>query len=295
MNFVSGSKTLLVLSILSTLAPGDTSWAQSSAAPDVAGQVSPAQVSARDMRASEIIGMQVRNAQGKELGKIEDVVIDIDRAKAHYAILAFGGTLGLGKKQVAFPFNSFTSDGKRGLVLNASEEQLRNAPAFERQRHASYGSHSFLGVDRFLFKEDTTRYTPNGSRLMNASDLINKDINDHAAHNAGQIADLVIHLGDGAAYAVMKADVAGRLSGKFVPLPMSALTIPSRPDLDLILNVDRNKIAAAIGFDKDIWQNLNAPGTQQKIRDQLLSLRAQSQPNAAAAQSGQSTSSGASR
>jgi sporulation protein YlmC with PRC-barrel domain len=69
----------------------------------------------RDMRISQLIGMDVRNAEGKDLGEINDVVVDVDSGKVHYAVLGFGGFLGMGEKLFAFPLSAFqvTSDGDR--------------------------------------------------------------------------------------------------------------------------------------------------------------------------------------
>src|SRR5690349_407031 len=41
------------------------------------------------MRASKLLGKGVRNAEGKDIGKIEDLVVDMDSGKVRYAMLAF--------------------------------------------------------------------------------------------------------------------------------------------------------------------------------------------------------------
>jgi len=45
----------------------------------------------------------VVNHQGEDLGKIEELMIDLDRGRIAYAVLSFGGFLGIGDKLFAFP------------------------------------------------------------------------------------------------------------------------------------------------------------------------------------------------
>lgn len=59
-----------------------------------ASQPAAAQAEASDARASRLIGMQVKNAQGEKLGKIQDLVIDVASEQVNYAVLSFGGMLG---------------------------------------------------------------------------------------------------------------------------------------------------------------------------------------------------------
>lgn len=87
-------------------------------------------------RASEIIGMQVNGESNKELGEVNDVVVDMKNGKVKYLALSYGGVLGVGDKLFAVPFNAF--DCRQGededeyfLVVNIAEETLKNAPGFD--------------------------------------------------------------------------------------------------------------------------------------------------------------------
>jgi sporulation protein YlmC with PRC-barrel domain len=88
-------------------------------------------------RASKLIGTDVENPQGEKLGDIEDIVLDPDTGRIAYAVLSFGGFLGLGEKHFAVPWAAFTP--KAGtttavdkFVLNVDKERLKNAPGFEK-------------------------------------------------------------------------------------------------------------------------------------------------------------------
>src|SRR5688572_27071093 len=59
-------------------------------------------------RASKLIGADVENPQGEDLGDIKDVVLDSQTGRIAYAVLTFGGFLGLGEKYYAVPFAALT-------------------------------------------------------------------------------------------------------------------------------------------------------------------------------------------
>src|SRR5262245_25714035 len=60
----------------------------------------------RVMPISTFIGYRVINPVGEDLGKIEDIVIDMDSRQIAYAVLSFGGFLGFGDKLFAIPWEA---------------------------------------------------------------------------------------------------------------------------------------------------------------------------------------------
>ncbi|HSB03931.1 MAG TPA: PRC-barrel domain-containing protein [Thermodesulfobacteriota bacterium] len=86
---------------------------------------------ARSYDVSKLIGMKVNNEQGENLGKIEDFVAD-SQGRIAFAILSYGGVLGMGETLVAVPFESLSYDSPgRLFVLNTSKEKLASAPKYE--------------------------------------------------------------------------------------------------------------------------------------------------------------------
>jgi len=79
--------------------------------------------------ANDIIGKKVKNLQDEDLGKIQDLIINVDAGTAPYAVISHGGMLGAGRSRTAVPLDSLRSsaDGK-SLILAATKEQLQNAP-----------------------------------------------------------------------------------------------------------------------------------------------------------------------
>ncbi|HKQ38644.1 MAG TPA: PRC-barrel domain-containing protein [Verrucomicrobiae bacterium] len=89
-------------------------------------------------KASKLIGMQVKNKQDEDLGKIKDVVIDFQSGKVAYAVLSsggpFGGKLGIGGKMVAVPIQALTlQPGAKAIVVDLPKQQLSQAQGFSEQ------------------------------------------------------------------------------------------------------------------------------------------------------------------
>lgn len=85
-------------------------------------------------------GKSVQNLNGREIGEVEKIVTDVDGQK-HYAVIAVGGTLGLGEKQVAVPIEELRRDGQSGDLVVMSrtyETQLRDAPEYDERRYPDY-------------------------------------------------------------------------------------------------------------------------------------------------------------
>ena len=81
--------------------------------------------------AENIIGSKVENMQGVDLGVIKDVVIDVDTGQVLYAILDFGGFLGIGGKLYPVPWHSLAPLPSKGIFfMNISKEKLEKAPGF---------------------------------------------------------------------------------------------------------------------------------------------------------------------
>jgi len=85
------------------------------------------------LSASTMVGDHVVNPEGEDLGKIEEIMIDVPTGNVAYAVLSFGGFLGLGDKYFAIPWQRLEVDAKKErFVLNVDKERLENAPGFDK-------------------------------------------------------------------------------------------------------------------------------------------------------------------
>ena len=84
-----------------------------------------------DEDAAKMIGKDVVNQEGEEVGSIENMLIT-DTDNVQYAILSVGGFLGVGEKLVALPINNlqFDKDKENVTLKNVSKEDLESAPEF---------------------------------------------------------------------------------------------------------------------------------------------------------------------
>lgn len=84
------------------------------------------------LSATTLVGDPVRNSEDKDLGNIEDLMIDLDTGCIVYAVISFGGFLGLGNKLFAIPWASLRVDMEDECVrLNIDQETLEEAPGFD--------------------------------------------------------------------------------------------------------------------------------------------------------------------
>ena len=87
----------------------------------------------RVLSASTIKGDAVRNSAGENLGKVDEIMIDIPSGRIAYVVLSFGGALGLGNKLFAIPWSAVTVDeDEKCLILNVDKRTLENAPGFDK-------------------------------------------------------------------------------------------------------------------------------------------------------------------
>lgn len=87
----------------------------------------------RVLSATTIIGDNVVNGHGEDLGEIKDLMIDLNLGRIRYAVLSFGGILGIGDKLFAVPFEALELDPENErFVLDVARERLENAPGFDK-------------------------------------------------------------------------------------------------------------------------------------------------------------------
>jgi sporulation protein YlmC with PRC-barrel domain len=85
------------------------------------------------LTARSIMRDKVVNPQGENLGDIKDLMMDVNKGCIAYAVLDFGGFLGIGSKYFAVPWESFTIDEQNEqLVLNVDKQRLKDAPGFDK-------------------------------------------------------------------------------------------------------------------------------------------------------------------
>jgi sporulation protein YlmC with PRC-barrel domain len=82
--------------------------------------------------ADRVEGTEVYNTKGEHLGEVEDVIIDKQSGKVAYAVMSFGGFLGIGEKYHPVPWSMLKYDtGKSGYVVPLDKRTLEQAPSYD--------------------------------------------------------------------------------------------------------------------------------------------------------------------
>jgi sporulation protein YlmC with PRC-barrel domain len=85
------------------------------------------------LSSSTISSDHVKNAAGEDLGKIEDLMIDLESGRVAYAVLSFGGFLKMGNKLFAIPWQALKADTvNKQFILNVDKTVLENATGFDK-------------------------------------------------------------------------------------------------------------------------------------------------------------------
>lgn len=85
----------------------------------------------RLISADKVQGTVVYNSSGDKLGTVEDVMIDKMSGKVAYAVMSFGGFLGMGEKYHPLPWSTLEYDTeKNGYCVPMSKEVLEKAPTY---------------------------------------------------------------------------------------------------------------------------------------------------------------------
>lgn len=83
--------------------------------------------------AGNICGASVADADGESLGSITELMVDTDGGGVAYAVLAYGGLLGVGEKLFAVPWRAFEVDAVSGAIsLPVARERFEELPGFDK-------------------------------------------------------------------------------------------------------------------------------------------------------------------
>jgi len=96
------------------------------------------------MDAATLKGDSVVNSSGEDLGNIEAIMLDVTSGRIAYAVLSFGGFLGMGSKLFAIPWSALTLDAaEKRFILDVSKDRLENAPGFDKDHWPSMADNSW--------------------------------------------------------------------------------------------------------------------------------------------------------
>jgi sporulation protein YlmC with PRC-barrel domain len=125
---------LLTVGALAQSAPGPgTTREPTMTRPAMPAPITPG--SMNEVYASKIIGANVKNTQGENLGKIDELIIDPHDARIKAAVVSVGGVLGIGAKSVSVPWDKVTMGSgtdRDTVVVAMGKEELEQAPGWQK-------------------------------------------------------------------------------------------------------------------------------------------------------------------
>jgi hypothetical protein len=97
------------------------------------------------LTARSITGDKVENPGGEDLGKIDDLMINVGTGEVEYAVIEFGAFLGIGGKLFAVPFSELELNPSRQVfVLRRDKEYLKDAPGFDKAHWPDTNDHRYF-------------------------------------------------------------------------------------------------------------------------------------------------------
>ena len=98
----------------------------------------------RAISASRVIGSNVYDTSGTSIGDVHDIVLDKQSDKIMFAVLSFGGFLGIGEKYHPLPWNALKYDVELGgYVVNLTREQLEGGPVYDDTDEPRWGDRDY--------------------------------------------------------------------------------------------------------------------------------------------------------
>ena len=83
----------------------------------------------------DIIGTRIKNTEGKDIGEIDQLLVDTQSGKVTHAVVGVGGLMGVGEKKVVVPWSELkfapSAEGKKNAIT-MDQARLENAPRYER-------------------------------------------------------------------------------------------------------------------------------------------------------------------
>jgi sporulation protein YlmC with PRC-barrel domain len=233
---------------------------------------------AQVLRTADIVGTAVRNKQNENLGKIDDLVIDMKTGEVRYASLAYGGVAGIGAKMFAVPLNKLTyklgepnNRDARHFVFDVPKDQLDNKEGFDTSHWPKFADAKFGGAD--AQRSTNTQPGRDGASVafetvFRASKIKGMDVRNDANENLGSVDELVIDLTKAhVKYLALSFGSVFTGGNKLFAVPLAHCTLTHANDKTFIKlsGINQETLKNAPGFDKNQWPDMANPDWHRQI------------------------------
>lgn len=205
----------------------------------------------QSLSATSIEGTSVHNHSDEDLGHIKDLMIDVGAGFVRYAVLSYGGILGLGDKLFAVPWSALSVDtDAKCLRLDESKDRLQDAPGFDKDDWPNFADPTFGSTVSSYYRQPVGGTNPT---VLSSGSLIGDGVTNPEGEDLGKIQDLMIDLSHGRiSYAVISFGGILGFGDKYFAVPWGALQL-STERKKFFVGLPKEALEESDGFDKDDW------------------------------------------
>jgi len=219
-------------------------------------------------RWSQLKGNEILGSDNQKLGKLEDVVVDLESGHILYAIVGSGGVLGAGEKKFAVAPGAFTDTSGKNIHFNGDKAKLNGAPEFtkEMDKNTESGKTAFVNTVHKYFGQTAWWQGANDAsagqfnNVHKVSDLMSKNIKNVNDEDMGKVDNVMLNLPTGrVAFLVLSPASSLALGGNnLYALPPNAFSL-NKDGKSLTSDISKEKLAGAPHFDKNNWTQTSDP------------------------------------
>ncbi len=243
-------------------------------------------------KASEILGIAVKNKEDETLGKVEEVAVDVESGRIIFLVLSTGGYLGIADTLMAVPPEVLHHDvTKKVLILDANKEKFKDAPVFEMTKWAEsttskqlskvYNHYGEATAFNFVLPSDSVsgdsikpdvivgeKHIANGNNLIPESGLallqktgklMGTPVKNLQEEKVGKVEDILLDIPSGRVLALIVS------SGGFLGMGDELSAIPPTAfrfsaDMETLqLGASKEVLSKAPHFKANEWPNFSHP------------------------------------
>src|SRR5262245_5808482 len=209
-------------------------------------------------KASKLIGYSVQTEDGQNSGTIQNLGVDLDRARPFYVIVKTDGVQGLNQDLIAVPFKACQfKHNQQTCKLNVNMERLKDAPEFDPAGWNSIGDQRWGRIVHEFFAVSW----PGGGgteqarlEIAPAKDMIQAKALDRDRQEVGQCQDVLIDTDRALAPAALIELDRNKGDDRLVAVPLQIVDF-NQGQRALTVNVDRQKLADAPRFSSNDLQS----------------------------------------
>lgn len=217
-------------------------------------------------RANKLIGRDVLGSDNQKLGKIDNIVVDLESGRVLYGVIGSGGVAGVGEKKRAVAPGVFQETTDNTARLSIDKAKLEGAPEFTKDidKDTELGKAQFVNQVYQYFGQSAWWQGGAGSsasegefhNVHKASDVIGMKVRNVSNEDMGKIDNLMINLPQGRiVYAILDPDRSLNLGKDLYALPPNAFSL-NTDRKTLTSDISKEKLAGAPHFAANNWAQL---------------------------------------